>query len=72
MTLSEWMSEQGLSNTHVAKELKVTVAAVSQWRLGKRVPRQNIIDAIKILTKNKVSPLSFRKVYEARKVGLDM
>ena len=66
MTLREWRREAGWTQRRVAEELeklgagKVSPQCVSNWERGVQ-PSATVYDAIRKLTRNKVSGASFRQ-----------
>jgi predicted transcriptional regulator len=68
MSLSDYMSEHGITGQALAKILGVSHQAVFKWASGERVPRPLIMLRIMEVTKGQVTLESFYEL--ARKNGL--
>lgn len=57
MKLSEWMVEVGVNDQALSERIGVSRSAVTQYRLGDRMPRPEIMVRLVEETDNMVSPL---------------
>lgn len=57
MQLSEWMKQESLTDQALSDKLGISRVAVTQYRLGDRMPRPEILVRLCQLTENKVSPI---------------
>jgi transcriptional regulator with XRE-family HTH domain len=61
MTLSEWMQVSGVNDQKLSEKLGISRSAVTQYRLGDRMPRPKILVKLVEATDNKVSPIDLVK-----------
>lgn len=59
MRLEKYIKDNKIDREDLASDLGVTVAAVSLWILGKRVPRKAMIGKIEAVTNGKVKARDF-------------
>lgn len=57
MLLSEWMRESNVNDQALSERLGVSRSAVTQYRLGDRMPRPEIMVKLVQETENQVSPI---------------
>jgi len=57
MTLSEYMDKHGMTDQKMSEAIGVSRSAVTQYRLGSRMPRPEIMLKLVDATDNKVSPM---------------
>lgn len=56
MTLRKWLSQNGCSQTDLARRVGVSQAAIARYAAGTRCPRPQIMDAIARETEGQVRP----------------
>jgi transcriptional regulator with XRE-family HTH domain len=61
MKLSEWMQVSGVNDQKLSEKLGISRSAVTQYRLGDRMPRPEILVKLVEATDNKVSPIDLVK-----------
>ena len=61
MKLSEWMQVSGVNDQKLSERLGISRSAVTQYRLGDRMPRPEILVKLVEATDNKVSPIDLVK-----------
>lgn len=61
MTLSEWMQQSGVNDQKLSEKLGISRSAVTQYRLGDRMPRPEILVRLVEATDNQVSPIDLVK-----------
>lgn len=57
MTLSDYMRGEGMTDDAMSKKIGVSRSAVTQYRLGDRMPKPEIMLRLVKATGNAVSPL---------------
>lgn len=57
MQLSEWMQSSGVNDQKLSERLGISRSAVTQYRLGDRMPKPEIMVRLVEATGNAVSPL---------------
>ena len=57
MLLSEWMQESGFNDQALSERIGVSRSAVTQYRLGDRMPRPEIMVKLVEVTGSQVSPM---------------
>lgn len=57
MLLSEWMQESGVNDQALSERIGVSRSAVTQYRLGDRMPRPEIMVKLVEETGSQVSPM---------------
>jgi transcriptional regulator with XRE-family HTH domain len=57
MTLNDYMKNNGMTDQKLADELGVSRSTVTQYRLGDRMPRPEILLRLLAATDNQVSPV---------------
>ena len=61
MKLKRWLEINEITGIEFAEMVGVTDGAVSRWKMGGRIPRQDQILMIEKLTSGKVRPADFYK-----------
>jgi transcriptional regulator with XRE-family HTH domain len=64
ITLKQWLSENGVTQSWLAKTLNVHRLTVSRWVSGKTIPHLSVIGKIQTITRGGVVPESFIKPKE--------
>ena len=57
--LDKWIKENALSRKIFANKLKISVASLSRYLAGNRIPKQSIMEKIVFHTDGKVNPSNF-------------
>lgn len=57
MTLNNYMRRKGMTDDAMSKKIGVSRSAITQYRLGDRMPRPEIMLRLVAATDNEVSPL---------------
>jgi transcriptional regulator with XRE-family HTH domain len=57
MTLNDYMKNNGLNDQKLADKVGVSRSAITQYRLGDRMPKPEILVKLIAATDNEVSPL---------------
>lgn len=57
MTLNDYMKNNGLNDQKLADKVGVSRSAITQYRLGDRMPKPEILVKLVAATDNEVSPL---------------
>jgi transcriptional regulator with XRE-family HTH domain len=57
MTLNDYMKNNGLNDQKLADKVGVSRSAITQYRLGDRMPKPEILVKLVAATGNEVSPL---------------
>lgn len=57
MTLNDYMRGKGVTDDAMSKKIGVSRSAITQYRLGDRMPRPEIMLRLVAATDNEVSPL---------------
>ena len=57
MTLSDYMRGEGMTDDAMSKKIGVSRSAVTQYRLGDRMPKPEILVRLVEATNKKVSPM---------------
>lgn len=57
MTLNDYMKNNGMTDQTLADTLGVSRSAVTQYRLGDRMPKPEILVKLVAATENQVSPI---------------
>ena len=57
MTLNDYMKNNGITDQGLAETLGVSRSAVTQYRLGDRMPRPEILVKLLAATNNEVGPV---------------
>jgi transcriptional regulator with XRE-family HTH domain len=58
MTLNEYMDKYSIGDAEVAEKIGVSRQAVTQYRLGYRMPKPEIMVRLMEVTNNEISPLA--------------
>ncbi|MDX3883588.1 MAG: helix-turn-helix transcriptional regulator [Sphingomonas sp.] len=71
MKLGDWRRERGLTQQAVADELGCVISTVARWETGARVPEEDALKAIYILTDGAVQPNDFHDIpaWEAERIA---
>ncbi len=59
MTLSDWLRDNNVSQTELARAIGVAPSAVTKYVHGARIPRAQIIKRIEAYTRGDVGPAAF-------------
>lgn len=57
MTLHDYMRDNGMTDAEMSKKIGVSRSAITQYRLGNRMPKPEILLRLVAATDNYVSPL---------------
>ena len=55
MTLDQWLTEQKINSEEFGRRIGSTGEAVRKWRAGERMPEPEMVETIRIATKDSVT-----------------